>query len=439
MNNMPEKKKKPQKKVSKAPATSDIASVKGMSDIHPKDGHLWQEVIKKGFTISALHDFHYTETPPIEKLSLFTYSKSKKEDVETKRLYTFSLKGEGKVVLRPGGRVPALRSYHEHHLGYFSSPLKTFTFGSMVRRPKARSNRPHQVHEWSFNIIGEASDPFYDLSILAVALHFLKELKIGDPTVAINMGGCRTCREQYKQKLRNFYSSKKKDFCKSCTGLVEKEVLKCFRCNNEKCVETRAKAPIILDYLCQSCNNHFKALLEFFEDNGFLYEPDPYLFNDFEGCNKAVVSIRLKDGREVARGGRYDYLMEFLCKRQVPVSGISIHLDKVVEILKEQQVRFKGIDKVFFVAVGERAKKVSIKLINILRNHGIGVGEAIGKKSLKAQLKAAEKSGTKIAVIVGQKEVFEETAIIRNLKTGAQETVTLDRFIERVKRNLKKA
>jgi len=433
--------KTPRKKaVSRKSAQSDAcASVRGMQDILPKDGHLWQEVIRKGFEVSDLHDFYYTETPPIEKMEIYSFLEDKERDFELKRLYAFSLKGQGKMILRPGGRIPLLRSYHEHHLGYFSSPLKTFSFGAMVRRPTSRSQHSHEMHEWGFNIIGEASDPFYDVSVLGVTLQFLRNLKISDVSVAVNMGGCRTCREQYRHKLRSHYNSHKKKLCNSCSKLYEKRTFKCFRCLQEKCQEIKASAPIILDYLCQSCNNHFKTLLELFEDNGLVYEPDPYLFNDFEGCNKAAISVRLKTGEEIARGGRYDYLMESLCGRQVPVVGMSVNLDLVVSLMKERGTKVRKLEKVFFIAVGEKAKKRSIKLINMLRECNIGVAESIGKKSLKAQLKAAEKSRVKVAVIVGQKEVFEETAIIRNLETGAQESVVLDKLLERVRRNLKKS
>lgn len=413
-------------------------TAEGMADILPRDEERWKEIWRVGLSVSEYHNFHFIETPIVERLDLFVNgADGVNGDIENK-LFVFNLKKGEKVVLRPGGVLPVLRSYVEHHLGYFSSPLKVFTYGPMFRR-NASPEGGCVSHEWGFQIIGD-NDPVYDIQSIAVVLDFLKSLKIRDVSLKVNTNGCRVCRKAYQEKLKHYYADAKQNLCAPCSRAVDhNDFASVFTCEKENCIAVKEHAPIILDHLCQSCNNHLKVLLELIEDNGISYEPDPYLINDFDGYNRMIFSIRSSGSVELARGGRYDYLSEAIGGgRQIPGVSSSLLVENVIAAMQEQAgVRTRHTPKVFFIAVGDQAKKASVRHIGTLRANSIVVAEMLGKKSLRAQLKFAEKMKVPIALLLGQKEVFEGSLIMRDMETGAQETIMIAEMVDRVKRKFK--
>lgn len=424
----------------KSPSSSAFQSVKGMHDILPRDGAIWKNIIETGFQISDLHDFEFMETPILEDAELFESSVGLSTDVVEKQMYVFKSKGGERLALRPEGTAPIMRSYIEHHLGYYSSPLKVFYYGPMFRYEKPQAGRYRQFHQWGFEIIGDA-DPFYDVQIILTLIHFLKSLNVKDTKLVINTVGCKVCRPGYRKKLLNFYKSKKKDLCGDCADRYEKNPLRLLDCKEKKCEELKKEAPIILDFLCQSCNAHFKGVLELIEDNHIEYEPNPHLVRGLDYYSKTVFEIfSAKDkGSALAGGGRYDYLAEHLNNRTIPAMGAAIGLERIIEYVVNEKInlRQKKNPSAFFVAVGVQAKKSSVAIINKLRNAGIRTLESVGKQSLKSQLKMADKSESALAFIYGQKECFEGSVIIRDMKSGAQETVLVDKLPEEVKRRLK--
>lgn len=405
--------------------------IQGTADVLPKEGALWQSLFRSGFSVAEYHNFHFIETPVLEPAELFGGA-----DGEAEKRFCPAHVGKGvHALLSPGGPLPLLRSYIENHLGYFASPLKVFHFGPVFR--KDDDGKMKESHEWRFDILGD-NDPVYDIQTVAAALDFLKALRFKNLTLAVNTNGCRTCRHGYREKLRAYYARERQRLCPACARRVDEDVAAPFRCGNESCRAVRSEAPIILDYLCQSCNNHFKALLELIEDNGILYEPDPYLIQGEEGFNRMIFSVRTEGANELARGGRYDYLAEAVGGRQIPGVGVALFLERIAAALEARNLpKGKEKPKVFFVAVGDQAKKSSVRLIGLLRSSGVVVMETLGKKSLKAQLKTAEKFKVPLMLLLGQKEVFEETLIVRDMGTGAQETVTLSQMVDVVKRKLK--
>jgi len=426
---MPVKQKNKKIKKQKKPDSPHL--VHGTADVLPKEGAIWQTLFRAGFSVAEYHNFHFIETPVLEPAELFA-----SDDEDAEKRFCAAHMGKGvRALLAPGGPLPVLRSYIENHLGYFASPLKVFRFGPVFRR--GDDGKMKGSHEWRFDILGD-NDPVYDIQTAAAALDFLKALKLRNMTLAVNTNGCRTCHHAYREKLKAYYAREKHRLCALCAKRSEEDVTSPFRCPNESCRQVREGAPIILDFLCQSCNNHFKALLELIEDNGILYEPDPYLIRDESGFNRMIFSIRMEGAGELAGGGRYDYLAESIGGRQIPGVGVSLFLERIVSAIEARNApKGKEKPKVFFVAVGDQAKKSSVRLIGLLRSSGVVVMETLGKKSLKAQLKTAEKFKAPLMLLLGQKEVFEETLIVRDMETGAQETVTLSQMVDVVKKKLK--
>ena len=429
---MSKKQKKQKKQV--------FQSVKGMHDILPKDQDWWESLFETGWSVAGLHDFNYIETPILETAALFEASVGAATDIVDKEMYVFKTKGGERVALRPENTASVMRSYLEHHLGYFSSPLKVFYCGPFFRYDKPQKGRYREFHQWGFEILGDG-DAVYDVSIILAVLDFLWSLKFKDLTLKINAVGCRICRPTYRTKLKEYYRSRKSKLCKDCVKRYDNNVLRLLDCKEPGCLEIKKEAPIILNYLCSSCNNHFRAVLELIEDNDIPYEPDPHLVRGLDYYNKTVFEVFSSklEGSALAGGGRYDYLSEIIGGRPMPAVGAAMGMERIIEAMQESGLvpTVKRKKKVFFIAIGEEAKKASLKFINELRRAGIRTLESLGRKSLKAQLKSADKHKAGLSVILGQKEIFEESVIIRDMKTGAQETVPVGKLVERVKKGLK--
>jgi len=417
-------------------------SVKGMNDILPQEQVFWDLVWQTAYKVAELYNFSFIETPIVESKALFERSVGLNTDIVEKEMFSFKTKGGDSVALRPEGTAPVMRSYIQHQLGYFSSPLKVFYLGPMFRYERPQAGRERQFHQWGIEIIGD-SDPVYDALVVLACLDFFNLIKLNNIQVKINTLGCRVCRPNYRQKLKDYYSLRKSKLCKDCQRRYENNVFRLLDCKQEDCRRIREEAPIILDYLCQNCNNHFKSFLEIIEDNNVGYEPDPYLARGLDYYNRTVFEFFHPSSElSLGGGGRYDYLAEFLGGRPIPGVGAALGLERIIEILKNQNKTIQSFTKaglkVFWIAVGDQAKKSSLKFMNQLRQAGIAVGESLGRKSLRAQLKVADKMKAKIALIFGQKEVFEGTIIIRDMDTGAQETILLTDLIGEVKKRLKK-
>lgn len=429
------------KKVTKRPAnTSVFQSVKGMPDVLPKEEGWWKAFRAAGHAVAELHDFHFIETPLLEPAGLFEAGVGAATDIVEKQMYTFCTKGGDRVALRPEATASVMRAYLEHHLGYFASPLKVFYDGPMFRYERPQALRERQFHQWGFEIIGDG-DPVYDAEIILATLALLKELNATALIVKINSMGCKVCRASYREKLKNYYRARVGKLCKDCARRLDKNPFRLLDCEEEDCKALRTEAPIILDYLCQICNAHFKSVLELVEENGIAYEPDPFLVRGLDYYNRTVFEVWSPSASSaLAGGGRYDYLGELLAGRLIPAVGVAIGIERVIAFLKGTMPipPLTERPRVFFAAVGDQAKRASLKRMSELRAHGVPVVEALGKRSLKAQLKVADRIKVPLALIFGQKEVFEGSVIMRDMVTGAQETVLLDKFVEVVKQRIKK-
>ena len=428
----------PKKKVKKTKSADEAVSVKGMTDILPKDGDWWKAIVETGKHVSELYDFHFIETPMLERAEIFYTGTGDASHATSRRLYTMKTDDGEEVALRADLSAPVLRSYIEHHLGYYASPLKAFHSGSVMRQEKADSGRHREVRQWGFDIVGD-NDAVYDMQVILAAMEFLKLLKFQNLRLKINTMGCKVCRSNYREKLKVHYR-KQGTLCADCKDNLEDYPMRLFNCETPACVELKKDAPIILDHLCQACNNHFKAVLELVEDNGILYEPNPFFVREKEYYNRSIFEIYSGDNPlALAGGGRYDYLSEMLFGRQIPGVGIALGLDRILEQLRVMNFHphRKDRPRVFFIAVGDKAKKLSVRLMNVLRMSNIAVVEALGKKTLKAQMKFGEKVHAPIALLFGQKEAFENSIIIRDMVSGAQETIMLEKLVEETKKRLK--
>ncbi|MEK7479255.1 MAG: histidine--tRNA ligase [Patescibacteria group bacterium] len=416
-------------------------NVRGMHDILPKDGGGWLAFFDAAREVSELHDFTFMETPLLELTGLFEAGVGNTTDIVEKEMFSFKTKGKEDVVLRPEGTAPIMRSFLLNHLGHFASPLRVCYTGPMFRYERPQAGRYRQFHQWGFEIIGDP-DPFYDAEVIMATLQVFYTLGLKDLQVKVNTVGCRVCRPTYRKKFQQYYMGQKKELCKDCLRRLEENPLRLLDCKVKECGELRAGAPTILDHLCQNCNAHFRQTLEFLENNEVLYEPDPYLVRGLDYYSRTVFEVvRLGGaGTALAGGGRYDYLAELLgAGKSVPAIGAAIGIERALEYAAEEKISLKKKEKpgVFFVVVGDEAKKKSMALMQTLRLGHVRVEECVGKKFMEHQMRAADKAKVKLTLILGQRECFEDTVIIRDMESGAQETVLAEKIVEEVKKRLK--
>jgi len=416
-----------------------IQSIRGMHDILPTDQPWWERVGKVSRDISEFYNFLRIETPIVEQLDLFERSLGEDTDLIQKEMYILKSSSGGRLALRPELTPSLLRAYLQHGLSRISQPLKLFAIGPIFRHENPQAGRFRQFHQADFEIFGGDDDPIYDAQIMTVIYRILETLKLKDLTIFVNSIGCRGCRGNFRKKLQEYYKRNEKDICKDCKRRLTTNPLRLLDCKQVQCQEFKSDAPNVLDYLCKVCNNHFKSVLEFVEELKIPYMVKNDLVRGLDYYNRTVFEVFSEGyGQAIASGGRFDYLSEAIGGRAVNAVGGAIGMERVIEVMKLKDVKLpqRGKNKVFLVHIGDLAKKKMLFLIEELRDAGIAVIESLGRESLKSQLRVADKAGANIALIFGQKEAYEESIIVRDLVTGAQESVPLKKVIDTLKRKL---
>jgi histidyl-tRNA synthetase len=419
-----------------------LQAPKGMHDVLPGDAVVWDKVRAAVRHIADTYGFSRIETPTLEAAELYERGTGVDTDVVTKEMYTLKTKGGDMLALRPEATPGIMRAYFEHHLGRAAQPQKLWWEGSLFRHENTQAGRYRQFTQADIEVIGGENDPIYDAEVIIMFQRLLEEVKLKGIMLSINSVGCRVCRPGYRRALQSYYKRFEKKLCADCTRRLKTNPLRLLDCKKEQCAPFKADAPNILDKLCHACSTHMKSVLEYLDEVGILYTLDNRLVRGLDYYSRTVFEFTLEPNPElgaVAGGGRYDYLGELIGARTIPAVGGAAGLERIIAALRAQKIVFadKPRKKVFLVHVGDLAKRKSLAIIESLRKAGVGVGESLGKDSLRAQLKTANKEGIHLALIFGQREIFEERIIIRDLDSSLQETIPLASIVEEVKKRLK--
>lgn len=416
---------------------------RGMHDVLPWEAPWWERVLRVAWELADFYGFGQIQTPVLEFAKLYEKGTGETTDIVEKEMYVFKTKGGDVLALRPEFTPGVMRAYVEHGFSRLSQPQKLYSAGPVFRHESPQAGRFRQFSQLNFEIIGGTSDPVYDAQAILIAQRLLEELKIKNIVLVVNSIGCKICRPIYKRQLQNYYKNFEKKLCPDCVKRLKTNPLRLLDCKDERCQEFKAKAPNILDKLCANCSSHFRSVLEYLDEVAIPYSLDNQLVRGLDYYNRTVFEMAVDgSGSEfgaLVAGGRYDYLMEMLGGRPTPAVGFAAGVERLIQVMKTQEVKLpvKSGKKVFFVHVGDLAKKKSLRIIESLRKAGIPVSETLGRESLKAQLKTADKEGFELALILGQKEVFEDSIIVRDLRKSLQETVSLAKLVEEIKKRLR--
>lgn len=432
-------------------AKNQLQTVRGMYDILPDDQKYWQFIESNFEKIAKSAGFFKISNPIVEKVSLFKRSVGEETDIVEKEMFYLANRksyeekdGKESLVLRPEITASIARSYIEHGMQTLPQPVQLYCFGPIFRYERPQRGRQRQAHQLDLEILGEI-DPIVDAQLISLCARFLKNIKLSDFSVQINSIGCSKCRSKFAKKLKEYYKPLLKNLCPECRKRYDKNPLHLLDCKEPGCQEYKSGAPQIIDYLDSNDQNHFKEVLEYLDDLEIPYELNTYLVRGLDYYTRTVFEI-WPQGEEfrnpsqfaLGGGGRYDDLISMLGGKSTPAIGLALGVERIVEILKEKEIKIlsRDIPDIFVVQLGKLAKKKSLKLIEELREEGFRVISALGKESIKSQLKLADKFKAPLSIILGQKEVLDGTAIIRDMSGGMQEVVTLDNVVDDIKKHL---
>lgn len=437
---MAEKEAAPKKEKKVKEKKMAYQTVKGMHDILPEEQPLWDKVRSTTKHVAEFYNFQRIDTPMLESADIFERGLGTGTDIVEKEMFVVKTKGGDKLVMRPEFTSAVMRAYYQHGLSQFGQPMKLYYEGQVFRYEQPQAGRYRQFNQVGFEILGAESDPVYDVQAIMAAYRILEEVKIKNATVHLNSIGCHKCRAAYIKKLEAHYKKNLQKICKDCKNRIVSNPLRVLDCKEEKCQLVKAEAPIILDYLDTECKTHFKKVLEYLDEVKIPYHIDSYLVRGLDYYSRTVFEFFVEGFNfAIGGGGRYDYLSETLKLGKLSAVGSALGVERVIEVMKAsgKSIPTKGAAKVFLVHMGEEAKKRGLSLIEEFRKGGVRIGESFGKDSLKSQMRVADKEQAQLALILGQREVFEGSIIIRDMETGAQESVPLERVVEEVKKRLK--
>src|SRR4030042_917156 len=419
-----------------------VQAPKGTHDILPEEQKYWDKLRAVVAQAATNYGFGRIDTPVFEDVRLYIKGTGQNTDIVQKEIYTFKTKGGKQLALRPEFTPGIVRAYIEHGMKNLPQPVKLCSIGPVFRHDKPQAGRYRQFHQINFEIIGDPTE-VSDVQIIQTFVSILKRLNLKKFNIVINSIGCLMCAPKYKKNLLSYYKKRLNRVCPECRRRFDKNPLRLLDCKNEKCKKVTNEAPQILDYLCDECRLHFKKVLEILDDLEIPYILNPYLVRGLDYYTKTVFEVwEDKDDSgqgALLGGGRYDNLVEMFKGKSTPAVGAAAGMERIISFLKKQDIKISEIEKpkVFMIQLGELGKRKSLKLFDEFQRNGIKVGEAFSKPSIKSQLKIADKEGAKIALILGQKEALEDSIIIRDMVSGVQETVLIEKVINEVKKRLK--
>lgn len=405
--------------------------IRGMQDVLPSESKKWQTIEKVMTEEASLHGFKLIRTPVLEHTELFERSVGDTSDVVEKEMYTFKDKGDRSVTLRPEGTAGTLRAVLENGLHNLPMPLKLMYKSSCYRYEKPQTGRYREFFQFGLEIFGSPSASA-DAELIILAKSILERLQIQNISLEINSIGCKNCRKKYSEAIINYFKSKIDSLCPTCQNRLEKNPLRILDCKNKVCSEICENAPIITDYICEECSEHFETLQEYLKSQNIEFKINPKIVRGLDYYSKTVFEfvcdITENDKLTICGGGRYDGLSEILGGPQLCAIGLGFGLERILNIMETQKIIFPKDDspKVYIASIGENAKKKAFELCGILRTAAIFAEMDIVDRNIKSQMKYADKIGAEYVLVIGDDEIAENRAILKNMKTGKENKISIN-------------
>jgi histidyl-tRNA synthetase len=401
---------------------------RGTSDILPQEQAYWRFIEQKVAEIARLYGYERIDAPVFEDTRLFTRSVGEDTDIVKKEMYTFEDRGGNQLTLRPEGTAPVCRAYLEHGLYNLPQPVKLYYIASIFRYERPQAGRYRQHYQFGYEAIGD-DDPALDGEVIDMAWQFLSSVNLRSLSLQLNSIGCQKCRPNYIAALKDYYANHTNELCPDCKTRLKKNPLRLLDCKKPACQQIADSAPRSIDYLCSECDEHLRRLKRYLELLDLPFVINHHLVRGLDYYTRTVFEIQPEGGgaqSTLIGGGRYDDLIEELGGKPTPALGFAAGIERIILNLKKQNVAVPPLPKpqVFIAYLGDEAREEAVKLASTLRRANIGVIEALGDKSLKAQLRQANSLGAHYAVIIGEQELKTKTVLLRDMTSAEQKTVS---------------
>jgi len=414
---------------------------RGTKDITPKDVYKWHYIEKKFREICALYGYEEIRTPIFEHTEVFSRSVGDTTDVVQKEMYTFTDRGDRQLSLKPEGTAGVIRSFIENKMYADTQPTKLYYITPCFRYERPQAGRQRQFHQFGIEVLG-SDGPSVDAEVISLAVQFFNEMGLNNLSVNINSVGCPTCREEYNRKLKEYLDQKVDVLCETCLERKDKNPMRVIDCKNPHCKENLQDIPFMIDHLCEDCKDHFDKLQTYLKEMDINYVVDKTIVRGLDYYKKTafeIISNDIGSQSTVCGGGRYDGLVEMLGGPK-GISGIGFGLgaERLLLTLENNNIEIenpKSTD-IYIATIGDAAKTKSFKLIKDLRTNHISADNDHLDKSLKAQFKYSDKLNAKYTVVIGDDELANDTATLKNMKTSEQTTIKLSELVDELKKRL---
>ncbi len=402
---------------------------RGTKDILPIECGKW--IFLENLLREESENFGFKEirTPVFEHTELFKRTVGEDTDVVQKEMYTFSDKSGRSITLRPEGTASTARAMLENSLHNGALPIKLSYFSSCYRYEKPQAGRWREFHQFGLEIFGSQS-PFADAELINTAISIFKRLGLKNIKLQINTIGCSKCRETYYDELNHYFNFYKDDLCETCLERLKTNPMRILDCKNSSCQKLIKEAPIVIEFLCKECAEHFEFLKKYLTKLQIEYVVNPRIVRGLDYYTKTVfefVSEELGTQAVVGGGGRYDNLVSQIGGKDIPALGFGIGMERLLLILEKQGISLPSYEpcELYIASAGEEGKIKAFILANQIRQAGIKTECDIVNRTMKSQMKYADKINAKYSIAIGEDEIKDGYAMLKNMETGETRKISI--------------
>jgi histidyl-tRNA synthetase len=410
-----------------------IKAIYGTRDILPSDADVWEKILSVISRTAAAYNYGFIHPPVFEATELFSRGIGETSDVVTKEMYTFNDQGDRSLTLRPEGTASVVRAYIEHSLGAKQGLVKVWYAGPMFRQERPQAGRFRQFYQFGFEAIGSL-DPSIDAEMIAANYYIMRELGIDDLSLIINSIGMPEDRKRHKKAFSGYVKPLIGKFCADCRKRFEVNPLRMFDCKQEGCIALLKDAPVIFDYLSEENKEHFEAVRGYLDDIEIPYVLDKRLVRGLDYYTRTaweITSSKLGSQDSISGGGRYDLLVEQLGGKSTPGIGFASGIERVILAMPVNAEDPASKSDGYYVAVRDpKYKKEAFALVMKIRRLGLTADTDYLGRSLKAQMKQADKSGLRYSIILAEDEMARGRAVLRNMADSGQVEISIESILK---------
>ncbi len=412
-----------------------VKKPKGTADVVPSKSYMWHTVEKIVSETAQQFGFREIRIPTFEETGLFVRSVGETTDVVQKEMYTVSAAGDSKFTLRPEGTAGVMRAMLENGVMNEGFPQKVYYILSCFRHENVQAGRLREFHQFGCEMVGSAS-PRADAEVIALAKSVLDRVGLKNIELNINSIGCPECREKYRQALRDYFEPHRDELCRTCQDRLEKNPMRILDCKSAEDQAIAKDAPMILDYLCDDCTEHFEKLKQYLTQMNIAFSVNPRIVRGLDYYTRTVfefITTEIGAQGTVCGGGRYDGLIEQLGGAKTPALGFGMGLERLLLVMQKQGCDFMEDKKcdLYIATMGENAAAKALSMTAAAREEGFFVEYDLVERGLKPQMKYADKIGARFVIVLGDNEIDSGAAKLKNMATGEQTDISLgDAFVE---------